>query len=75
MKYAPIRVAAARALTDLHAANCRCPRCMHHGGYRADPRERRVRVAMFTLAIVIGGLLGHTVTPQQIAVAIVGAVR
>jgi hypothetical protein len=55
-----------RAVRGIHAHNCHCPRCTPGYG-RADPRERRVRTAMFTLAILIGGTLGHLYTPQDIA--------
>ncbi|MFD1949911.1 hypothetical protein ACFSGX_03895 [Sphingomonas arantia] len=46
---------------------CDCPPCSHVAGPPSDPRELRVRAAMFSLAAIIGTLLAYTVTPQQLA--------
>jgi len=67
MMYEPI--AAPRPRARIHGANCHCPRCLRYTG-RADPRERRIRIGMFGLAAIIGGLLGYTVTPQDLAASV-----
>jgi len=59
-----------RAIRGIHAQNCHCPRCMHHAAVRADPRERTIRAIMFAAALLIGGALGHAVTPQDLAAEI-----
>ncbi|HEX8446250.1 MAG TPA: hypothetical protein VF649_06515 [Sphingomonas sp.] len=56
----------------IHAQACRCPGCRHPGVLRGDPRERRVRAVMFTIATLIGGTLGYAITPQQIAAGVAG---
>jgi uncharacterized paraquat-inducible protein A len=58
----------------IHAPNCHCPRCRHVLRRYQDPRERRVRTVMFTLAILIGGALGHAFTPQQVAAGIAATI-
>lgn len=66
--FAPPRIA-----DRIHAPNCHCPRCRHAIRLRRDPRERRVRIIMFTAAALIGGTLGHLFTPQAVATAVITA--
>lgn len=63
---------APRVPAQIHAARCGCPRCRTIGQPR-DPREDWIPLIMCVVAIAIGATLGHLVTPQQIAAAIVAA--